>query len=98
MPLTAENFRTGAIGADRDALNLALFYLSQSPTANSLMQYAADNGVTINIVHGSEETTYFNGVINWNPSVGIVVIANPSGGSNLQSDSVAVGVRSPELR
>ena len=97
MALTAENLNiVNDNPANRVSVNLALDYLNRSTTAVSFMQEIANRQTPINIVHGEALTQYNpnTGIIDWNPSLGIHIIANPSGGFQFQADSISVGARS----
>jgi hypothetical protein len=92
MTLTADNFVvTNATSADRAALNLALSYLSKSPTAMAFLQQAADKGVIINIVHDGRDQ-YFDGTIDWDPKSALAVITNTAGVGTVGVQSAALGL------
>src|SRR5882757_2795828 len=97
MALTALDFHvTHATADDVAALNLALSYLGNSPTASAIMQQVADMGVTINIVHDGKDQYYHDpdlgNTIDWDPNSALAVQANISGIGAVGVQSAALGL------
>lgn len=87
---TAQNFvQVGSrTEADFAALDKALAYLSQSPSAASVLADMMERGVQVRINHDGD-LSYSGGVLNWDPGKGVTTIADDGVGGG--------GVVSPAL-
>jgi Effector protein len=97
-PVTAKSFiLTNDTPADVKDLNKALTYLSQSPTAEAMLQEGAKNSVTINFISGDSDGD--PSAIDWDPNQGLEVNANNVvGGIDFgPGDGPVVGVDSSAL-
>lgn len=90
--LTWKDFTvTNATAEDKAALDLALAYLSNSPTGLAVLQQMMEKGTTINIIHDGNDG-YFQGVIDWDPHSALAVRANISDASPVGVQSAALGL------
>lgn len=73
--LTAADFKLNNSPSADDvaALNAALAYLQQSPTASAILQQMKDKGVSINIVGDRNDGYNPDNSIDWDPKAGLIV-------------------------
>lgn len=94
MPVSASNFTvTNSTPADITNLNTALSYLQSSTVGASTVQGAADNHVTINIVHdGSDGFNNQTNTVNWDPNSALGVLDTIGNAGTVGVQSAAVGL------